>query len=121
MHCVKDAEESFVKYYKNQKLYSDSGNQKVLIALNNDEVLGTLIVSIETEGKNLGCVGCTTVKHSQRGKHIAVNLVILGTKYLKDIGLKYANLSYTYTGLDHMYGYAGYKISCYYMMAEKNL
>ena len=40
---------------------------------------------------------------------------------IKDIGLKKANLSYTYTGLDKLYGYSGYKISCYYMMARKSL
>ena len=44
---------------------------------------------------------------------------MLGTKYLKDIGLKNASLSYTYTGLDKLYGYSGYRISCYYMMGKK--
>ena len=119
--CVDDAEESFTKYYKNEKLYRKTNNQRVLIALKDDEVVGTLIVSKETEAKDLGCVGCTTVKHSCRGKHIGVNIVIVGTKYLKDIGLTNANLSYTYTGMDHMYGYSGYKISCYYMMARKKI
>ena len=46
-------------------------------------------------------------------------MVMLGTKYLKDIGLRNANLSYTYSGLDNLYGYSGYRISCYYMMAKK--
>ena len=119
--CVNDAEESFTKYYKNEKLYDESNNQRVLIALKDNEVVGTLIVSIETEGKDLGSVGCTTVKHKFRGNHIGVNIVMIGTKYLKDIGLTNACLSYTYTGMDHMYGYSGYKISCYYMMAKKNI
>lgn len=117
--CVNDAEEEFTKYYKNEKLYEETNNQRVLIALNGSEVVGTLIVSVETEAKDLGCVGCTTVKHSHRGNHIGVNIVMIGTKYLKDIGLTNANLSYTYTGMDHMYGYSGYKISCYYMMGKK--
>ena len=119
--CVDDAEENFTKYYKNEKLYDETNNQRVLVALRDNEVVGTLIVSVETEAKDLGCVGCTTVKHSCRGKHIGVNIVIVGTNYLKDIGLTNANLSYTYTGMDHMYGYSGYKISCYYMMARKKI
>ena len=119
--CVDDAEENFTKYYKNEKLYDETNNQRVLVALRDNEVVGTLIVSVETEAKDLGCVGCTTVKHSCRGKHIGVNIVIVGTNYLKDIGLTNANLSYTYTGMDHMYGYSGYKISCYYMIARKKI
>lgn len=35
--------------------------------------------------------------------------------------LKEAYLGYTYSGLDHMYGYAGYKICVYYNMAFKRL
>ena len=119
--CVDDAFEKFTKYYKNENLYKKNNKEKVLIALKDNEVVGTLIVCIETEGKNIGSVGCTTVKHSYRGNHIGVNIVMIGTKYLKDTGLKYACLGYTYTGLDHMYGYSGYKITCYYMMATKKL
>ncbi len=119
--CTDDAFEKFSKYYRNKDLYDENSNQRVLIAVSGNEVVGTLIVCIETEGKDIGSVGCTTVKHSYRGRHIGVNIVMIGTKYLKDIGLKYACLGYTYTGLDHMYGYSGYKITTYYMMAEKNI
>ena len=76
---------------------------------------------MEAEEKGLGSIGCTVVKRSFQGRHIAVNLVILGTKYLKEAGMKEAYLGYTYTGLDRLYGYAGYKICVYYMMAKKNL
>lgn len=48
-------------------------------------------------------------------------MVTLGTKYLKESGMKEAYLSYTYSRLDHMYGYAGYKIFVYFMMAKKKL
>ena len=48
-------------------------------------------------------------------------MVMLGTKYLKDIGLKNASLSYTYSGLDKLYGASGYKISTYYFMGEKDV
>ena len=119
--CTDDAEESFTKYYKNTKLYKTDNDQRVLIALKDNEVVGTLIVSNENEGKGIGSIGCTSVKHSYRGKHIAVNMTILATKYLKELGLKEGFLGYTYTGLDHLYGYAGYKICIYYMMGKKKL
>ena len=121
--CVSDAYEEFVPYYRDGALYRGDGEQnpKVLIATDGDEVVGTLIVSLETEGDGLGSVGCTTVKPSHQGRHIGVNMVIVGTKYLKDAGMKEAYLGYTYSGLDHMYGYAGYQICTYYMMAKKTL
>jgi len=59
--------------------------------------------------------------HKFRDKHIGVNMVIMGTKYLKSRGLKNAFLGYTYSGLDKMYGYAGYRICIYYFMAQKKL
>jgi ribosomal protein S18 acetylase RimI-like enzyme len=119
--CTEDAEPGFTKYYKNEKLYSDDSKQKVLIATYKGEVCGTLIISIETEANKLGSVGCTTVANKYRGKHIGVNMVVLGTKYLKSLGLKDGYLGYTYSGLDKMYGYAGYKICIYYAMAQKKL
>ena len=117
--CTDDACEDFSKYYKDKKLYDINNSQRVLIAKENDSVVGTLIVSIETEAAGLGSVGCTTVKTSHRGQHIGVNLVIVGTNYLKEIGLPNAFLGYTYSGLDHMYGYSGYQICIYYLMAQK--
>ena len=121
--CVDDAYEEFTQYYRSEELYRGDGTQnpKVLIATDGEEVVGTLIVSLETEGEGLGSVGCTTVRPSYQGRHIGVNLVTIGTKYLKDAGMEEAYLGYTYSGLDHMYGYAGYKICVYYMMAEKSL
>ena len=121
LECTDDAEQSFSKYYKNEKLYDEETKQVVLIATCNNEVCGTLIISIETEAPGLGSVGCTTVSHKYRGKHIGVNMVVLGTKYLKSLGLKNGYLGYTYSGLDKMYGYAGYKICVYYAMAQKQL
>lgn len=121
--CTDAAYEEFTQYYKNEELYRGEGKQnpKVLIATDGEEVVGTLFVNLETEGEGLGSVGCTTVKPSHQGRHIGVNMVTIGTKYLKDAGMKEAYLGYTYTGLDHMYGYAGYKICVYYMMAKKSL
>lgn len=119
--CTDDAHKEFSKYYMNDKLYDENSSQKVLIATKGDDVCGTLIISIETEAKGLGSVGCTVVSNKYRGKHIGVNMVVLGTKYLKSLGLKNGYLGYTYSGLDKMYGYAGYKICIYYAMAQKQL
>ena len=123
IECADDAckyqDDKFSKYYNNEELYKDN-NEKVLVAVKNNKIVGTLIISIETEEKNLGCVGCTCVSYNETHQKIGTNLVMLGTKYLKDIGLQEASLSYTYTGLDKLYGYSGYKISTYYFMGEKN-
>ena len=123
--CAEDAcqfqDGKFSKYYKNTDLYKENNNQKVLLAIKDNNVVGSLIISIETEGKDLGCVGCTCVIAKETHQGIATNMVILGTKYLKDIGLKNANLSYTYSGLDKLYGASGYKISTYYFMGEKDV
>ena len=119
--CVQEAEEDFVEYYRNPILYVPGGQERVLVAIVNQEIVGTLIVGFETEGKGQGCVGCTTVKPAFRGRHIGVNMVMIGTRSLKDAGLQTATLSYTYSGLDHMYGYSGYQICTYYMMGEKTL
>lgn len=119
--CTEDACDDFTKYYKDMSLYEKNSNKRVLLAKDKDQVVGTLMVLIETEAIGVGSVGCTTVKHSYRGKHIGVNLTILGTSYLKEKGLPKAYLGYTYTGLDRMYGYAGYKICVYYFMAKKNI
>lgn len=123
--CADDAcqyqDTKFSVYYKNEDLYKETNNQRVLVAIKNEKIIGCIIVSVEVESKDLGNVGCTCVRFSETHKGVGSNLVILGTRYLHDIGLKNASLGYTYSGLDKMYGNAGYKISCYYMMAQKNL
>lgn len=123
--CADDAcqyqDESFSKYYRNAELYQEDSCQRVLVAEKQGRIVGTLIVSIETEGKGTGNVGCTCVATTEAHQGIATRMVMLGTKYLKDIGLKHANLSYTYSNLDKMYGASGYKISTYYLMGEKTL
>ncbi|MDE5696562.1 MAG: GNAT family N-acetyltransferase [Lachnospiraceae bacterium] len=123
--CADDAcqyqEEKFSVYYRYPGLYEAGHNQKVLVAVKNNIVVGALIVSVETEGSHLGCVGCTCVSVKESHQGIGTSLVRLGTKYLKDIGLSNASLGYTYTGLDKMYGAVGYEISTYYFMGEKSL
>jgi len=117
--CTDDAEEGFSKYYQNKDLYMPDSPQRVLAAEKDGEIIGVLMVSYETEAKGLGSVGCTAVKSAHRGHHVAVNLVKLGTEALRLAGIRQAYLGYTYTGLDRLYGYAGYEICLYYMMAEK--
>ena len=121
--CADDAcqfqDGKFSIYYKDEKIYGKDNNQKVLVAVKNGKIVGTLIISIETEGKDYGCVGCTCVSYRETHQKIGTNLVKLGTKYLKDLGLKDAGLSYTYSGLDKLYGASGYKINVYYFMGKK--
>lgn len=119
--CTRAACDEFTTYYLDEQLYEAGGCEHVLIAEVGAEVAGTLLVSLETDAKGLGSVGCTTVSPAYRGRHIGVNMVLLGTKYLKEQGLQHGYLGYTYSGLDKMYGYAGYRICVYYFMAEKKL
>ncbi len=117
--CVDSAERDFTQYYQNQALYQ-GGAERVLLALR-DGVCGALIVGAETEAPGLGSVGYTAVAPEYRGRRIGANLTVLGTKYLKGLGLREGFLGYTYSGLDKMYGYAGYEICAYYYMAVKRL
>ncbi len=119
--CTDDAWPEFSPFYEEEIIYDEKSPKKVLIATKDNDVCGTLMICIETEGKDLGSVGCTSVANAYRGKHIAVNMVKLGTKYLKSLGLKNGFLGYTYSPLDRMYGHAGYKICVYYDMAHKSL
>lgn len=119
--CTDDAYSEFTEYYRQEGLYHADSPARVLIAVLGEEVVGTLIVTAGDGRQKLGSVGCTTVRPAFRGRHIAVNLVIAANGYLKKKGMEEVYLSYTYSGLDHMYGYAGYQICIYYMMAEKIL
>ncbi len=117
--CTDDAQESFTKYYKMKEHYR--GNSRVMVAVANGEIAGTMMMGLETEGNNVGCLAVATTKHKYRNRHISANLTNLATKYLKDNKMEYAHLNYTYTGLDHVYGYAGYEICVYYTKASKQL
>jgi len=120
LDCVASAHEPFVKYYRKPEHYLPGNPSRSLIALDGGIVAGALLVNLETEGPGLGSVGCTAVRQSHQGRSIATNLVILGTKHLKDSGMQQAFLGYTYSGLDKLYGRAGYRICCFYFMAEKS-
>lgn len=119
--CVDDGHKDFTKYYMEEKRYLDNSKKKVLIAEKENEVLGCLIVSYDIIDIGIGSVGCTVVSHKNRGKHIAVNMILIGTNYLKQNNVKKGYVGYTYSGLDKMYGYAGYSICMYFSMAKKKI
>lgn len=119
--CTDDAYKEFTWYYQNKGLYQEGSTSRVLVAVMNGEIIGTLIITAGDECKKSGSLACITVKRAYQGRHIGVNLIYFANKYLKEKGVEEAYIGYTYTGLDHMYGYAGYKICIYYMMAEKEL
>jgi len=117
--CVTDAEESFVQYYADESLYDADSTTRVLIAEKCGEIIATVMVNIEVEREDLGSLACTATMRAHRGKGIATNLVSLGTKHMKSLGLSEAFLSYTYTEIVGMYGRVGYKIYMEYFMGEK--
>ncbi len=121
LECLSDNEEDFTACYQNKDYYKKGTNSLVLIAEMSNEVLSTLWVGIEFACKDMGSIGLTATARKHRNKGIATNNVILATKYLKDIGLKKAHLSWTYTNLINMYSRAGYKVSMEYFMGEKLL
>lgn len=116
--CSSDAFDEFTLYYRNEALYS---GQSVLIACQGESVLGAVIVSIGDDGDGLGSVGCTIVRRACRERGIDKNMVLLATRSLKERGVKHAFIGYTYSGLNRLYGIAGYEICAYYFMARKRL
>ncbi len=121
LSCVQDAEEEFLPFYQAASLYEEGSSSRALLAVRNGEVLGAILVSEEGEGESTGSLGCTAVARRHQGQGIAKRLVAEGTAYLKAKGLEKSFIGYTYSGLQRLYGPAGYRISCYYDMAEKEL
>lgn len=119
--CAADACPEFGPFYQDTAQYAGHDDQRVLAAAAGDEIVGALMVGVESEEARLGSIGCTMVRPARRGRGVATNLARLGTGHLRDLGLKEAFLSYTYSGLDRLYGSAGYRICAYYMMARKAL
>lgn len=115
--CCNAGADYFASFYKNDELYNQ-GNERVLVADLNGEIVGNLLISTYGEP---GTIGCVTVSPKARGKKVGTRMSIAATSYIKEKELKRAFLSYTYSGLDKMYGAAGYKICVYYFMAQKEL
>ncbi len=119
--CMEDAQNDFIQYYQDGSLYIGSAKNFVLIAEKDSEVLGALIVCIESEGKDIGGIACVATMQKYRNHGIATTLVTLATKYMKDIGLSKAFVGYTYTYVANMYKRAGYEASKEYFMGQKML
>lgn len=121
LNCVRATEAEFAKYYEKSESYEPDSVDKVLIALHGDMVVGTLMVDQETEGEGVGSIGCTTTHPSFQGKGVASSMIIRGAKHLYQSGMKEGFLGYTYSGLDKLYGKAGYQVCAFYFMAKKTL
>lgn len=121
LDCVNAAEPEFCKYYEASQSYKPDSVDKVLIALDGNLVVGTLMVDQESEGEGVGSIGCTTTRPSHQGRKIASSMIIRAAKYLYRSGMKEGFLGYTYSGLDKLYGKAGYKVCAFYFMAKKAL
>lgn len=119
--CTDAAQQSFTRYYADPALYSGAGRRRALIAERDGRVCGVLMVCRETEGPDRGSVGCTAVHPDWQGQGIAKRLVLLGTRHLCMSGMRECFLGYTYSGLDVLYGRAGYRICVYYAMARRQL
>lgn len=120
LRCVEDGEPEFAEYYRTASLY-EGGKERVLLASLGEEICGAVQVCAEGEGPGTGSLGCTVVANQYRNKGIATRLIFAGTAYLKETGLRRSFIGYTYSGLQRLYGRAGYRICTYYFMAEKKL
>ncbi len=119
--CTEDAHPSFTRYYSDPLLYQPNARSRVLIAETEGAIAGCLIVRFEGDAPGTGSAGCTAVRPAFRGRRIATNLVRIGTGTLQADGLERSFIGYTYSGLDRLYGAAGYSISTFYLMAHKQL
>lgn len=118
LRCTDDAAPYFTEYYKNEERYR-SGSIVCAVSEEDGEVIGCLLASGTPGG--LGTIGCVAVANRARGRGVASDMVRCAARYITEQGSVRGFLSYTYTGLDRLYGKAGFRISVYYMMAEKPL
>ncbi|MDD2648875.1 MAG: GNAT family N-acetyltransferase [Eubacteriales bacterium] len=118
---VRNAYQSFLEYYEDEAIYGKTPEGRAAIAETDGKIVGAVLVSLNEEAKGIGSVGCTAVLPEYRSRNIASRLVLFGTDYLWEHGMAEAFVGYTYSGLQNLYGKAGYKISAYYFMAEKEL
>lgn len=120
--AVGEAEAEFEKYYRDPALYTGDAPERALIACSPEgEVLGGLLVSFGAEGEGMGSLGCTAVRPDARRQGVATRLCIAAVEAMRAAGMKRGFLGYTYSGLDRLYGRAGFSPCAYYMMAQKDL
>ena len=109
----------FSKYYA----YFLRGTRTTIVIALITVLLGSVLGCLIADGARggLGSIGCVAVANRARGRGVASDMVRCATRYITDQGSVRGFLSYTYTGLDKLYGKAGFRISVYYMMAAKVL
>ncbi len=111
----------FTVYYADESLYQSSASTCVLLAEKAGQICGSVLVILDEGEPRLGALGCIGVAPPWRGQRIASQLVLLGTRLLKERGMRAALIGYTYSSLEKLYGLAGYEICRYYMIARKPL
>ena len=84
-------------------------------------VVGVLIAGCGEAVAGVGGIACVAVVPERRGRGIARALVCAATGALRRAGMARGFIGYTYSGLEQLYGAAGYRISMRYFMARKPL
>jgi len=116
--CEEDASD-FIVHYMNEELYKPDSTDPVIVAEKNGEILSALMIGIESGDNNIGYAGCIITKPRHRNKGIAANILNIGTRHMKDMGLEQVWLSYTYSAIVNTYSKLGYKVCMEYFMGEK--
>ncbi len=115
--AVSQVDKSWVKYFVN----CDS----VLIAVNNNEIVGFAIVSIDdslpyfAENSKVGSIGCVGVIPKARKKGIGLSMVAYATNEIKNMGCDEGFIGCTH--LESWYNKLGYRTCMRFWMGEKNI
>lgn len=118
--CASLAHPPFAPFYADDSLYAEGQPCRALAAWMDGRAVGCLLLSTAEE-EGTGSLGCVAVMPSLRGQGIASQLVQAGVALLREAGCRRAFLGYTYSGLDRLYGKAGYRPCVLYLMARKDL
>lgn len=117
--CTDEGYHDYSKYYLDKNIYQAASSIKILLAEKNDEIYGVTIVNIHSHNKEFGNIQHTVVLPKYRHHHIGTDLIISATNFLFAKQVKIALIDYTYSGLERLYGPAGYRIYLFYNMSTK--
>ena len=120
LECARAAHAPFERYYEPAQLYVP-GARRALLAVEAARVVGVLIAGCGEAAAGMGGIACVAVVPERRGRGIARALVCAATGALRRAGMARGFIGYTYSGLEQLYGAAGYRISMRYFMARKPL
>ena len=120
LECARAAHAPFERYYEPAQLYVP-GARRALLAVEAARVVGVLIAGCGEAAAGVGSIACVAVVPERRGRGIARALVCAATGALRRAGMARGFIGYTYSGLEQLYGAAGYRISMRYFMARKPL